>query len=937
MKQDKMDKTRCVLAGITALMLSFGLVLAGCGNPAGSDDSNPPAGPKVVTALDLTGKVTAPVRGATPVTTFTATDQYTGVIVWQTADGVELSGDFAAGTEYKAVLTLTAQDGYTFTGLGENAFTYGGATVSNDANSGTLTISFPATAAEGTDTTVTALDLSGKVTAPVKGAAPVTAFTATDQYTGVIVWQTAAGTAVSGNFAAGTEYKAVLTLTAKTGYTFTGLGANVFTYGGATVSNAANSGTLTISFPATAAEGTDTTVTALDLSGKVTAPVKDAAPVTTFTETDQYTGVIVWKTAEDGEVSGNFAAGTVYKAVLTLTAKTGYTFTGLGADAFTYTGATSVTNTANSGTLTISFPATAANEDILVDSISLFGKVKYPVQGAVPDTTEIDDTQYTGVILWQTAEGAAVSGNFAAESVYKAVLTLTAKTGYTFDENMTIYSPGAKDVTKIDSGTATITITFPATEKAIVSDLDLTGKVTAPVKDAISDTTEINADQYTGTVEWFREGYYTMTSGENFAAGTWYEAIVKLTAKHGYTFTGLGANAFTYTGVSQIFNAIGPNDPLFMKITIRFPETEKAIVSDFDLTDNVTVPVKGSFTGPTFTKAEQYSVTGKWYTVDDTPIAGKFGAETVYKAVVTLTAESRFTFTGVGADVFTHDGATSVTNDKDSGTVTITFPATAEWDPVEALKIDLQNLGDTSADEPGEVVLKAFNIDRDDAEGSVWGKVNAAVTDAQKYVILDLGNCTFTDNKVPGSRSEDKGMTILHNYRYIKGIILPESVTSIDDYAFRECRHLTSITIPAGVTSIGKEAFYACNFTSITLPASLTSIGEKAFYGCDFTSITLPASLTSIGESAFNHCDQLTSITLPASLTSIGYEAFRDCNKLTSVTFEGSNITSFSSDVFKNHDSNDVGYVPHDELKILYNANGAGTYTRTENLNDWIQ
>jgi hypothetical protein len=48
----------------------------------------------------------------------------------------------------------------------------------------------------------------------------------------------------------------------------------------------------------------------------------------------------------------------------------------------------------------------------------------------------------------------------------------------------------------------------------------------------------------------------------------------------------------------------------------------------------------------------------------------------VYKAVVSLTAKSGFTFAGVAENSFTHSGATSVANAANSGTVTITFPAT---------------------------------------------------------------------------------------------------------------------------------------------------------------------------------------------------------------------------------------------------------------------
>jgi hypothetical protein len=251
-----MKKYSAFMAGILSLLLVFGLLLTGCPMDGGDDDDTPAA----VTDMNLTGKVTAPVRGATPVTTVSETPQYTGTITWQTAGGTAVSGNFAAGTVYKAVVTLTAKDGFTFTGVVASGFTHNAATsVTNDKDSGTVTINFPATAAEGADTSVNILDLTGEVTAPVKDAAPTTTAINTTQYTGTIAWQTTAGAPVSGNFAAGTVYKAVVTLTVKTGFTFTGVAANAFTHSGATVTNAAGSGTVTITFPATAAAGADPT------------------------------------------------------------------------------------------------------------------------------------------------------------------------------------------------------------------------------------------------------------------------------------------------------------------------------------------------------------------------------------------------------------------------------------------------------------------------------------------------------------------------------------------------------------------------------------------------------------------------------------------------------------------------------------------------------
>ena len=125
------------------------------------------------------------------------------------------------------------------------------------------------------------------------------------------------------------------------------------------------------------------------------------------------------------------------------------------------------------------------------------------------------------------------------------------------------------------------------------------------------------------------------------------------------------------------------------------------------------------------------------------------------------------------------------------------------------------------------------------------------------------------------------------------------SVTSIGDYAFRDCSGLTSVTIPNSVTSIGSYAFYGCSgLTSITIGNSVTSIGSYAFYGCSgLTSIEIPNSVTSIGKYAFLSCSGLTSVTIPNSVTSIGGGAFSGCSGLTSVTIPNS-VTSIGSSAF---------------------------------------
>jgi hypothetical protein len=88
--------------------------------------------------------VTAPVAGATPVTTTTAGTGYTGTVTWSPS----VSGTFAYNTTYTATVTLTAASGYTLTGVAANFFTVAGTSsaATNSAGSGVVTAAFPTTA-----------------------------------------------------------------------------------------------------------------------------------------------------------------------------------------------------------------------------------------------------------------------------------------------------------------------------------------------------------------------------------------------------------------------------------------------------------------------------------------------------------------------------------------------------------------------------------------------------------------------------------------------------------------------------------------------------------------------------------------------------------------------------------------------------------------------
>ena len=125
----------------------------------------------------------------------------------------------------------------------------------------------------------------------------------------------------------------------------------------------------------------------------------------------------------------------------------------------------------------------------------------------------------------------------------------------------------------------------------------------------------------------------------------------------------------------------------------------------------------------------------------------------------------------------------------------------------------------------------------------------------------------------------------------VGSVTIPESVVTIDRYAFDGCYMMESLEIKNGVTTIGDWAFANCIYlTSLTIPGSVTTIGEKAFVSCDLiTSLTLEEGVTTLGEEAFEGCTSLASVTIPASVTSMGYGPFCNCPNLTAIEVAAGN------------------------------------------------
>lgn len=158
--------------------------------------------------------------------------------------------------------------------------------------------------------------------------------------------------------------------------------------------------------------------------------------------------------------------------------------------------------------------------------------------------------------------------------------------------------------------------------------------------------------------------------------------------------------------------------------------------------------------------------------------------------------------------------------------------------------------------------------------------------------VTDIGFAAFSDCISLTSITIPNHVTSIGEYAFyfcssLTSITIPNSVTSIGTMAFSDCNSLTSIVVEKDNTTY--DSHDNCNAIIETatntliagcqntiIPNSVTSIGEYAFFVCSsLTSITIPNSVTSIGSSAFRNCSALTSVTCEATTPpTIGEYAF---------------------------------------------------------------
>ena len=159
------------------------------------------------------------------------------------------------------------------------------------------------------------------------------------------------------------------------------------------------------------------------------------------------------------------------------------------------------------------------------------------------------------------------------------------------------------------------------------------------------------------------------------------------------------------------------------------------------------------------------------------------------------------------------------------------------------------------------------------------------------------------NNKVYDSRENCNAIIETETNTLIAGCmntVIPDSVTSLVDRAFRGNSRLWSISIPGSVKNISEEAFECCwHLDSVVIEDGVKNISHSAFSSCeDLTSIIIPSSVTSIGDSAFSGCKNLLSVKITDGVTNIGENAFSICWSLTSLKIPKS-VTSIGDYAFE--------------------------------------
>jgi hypothetical protein len=224
--------------------------------------------------------------------------------------------------------------------------------------------------------------------------------------------------------------------------------------------------------------------------------------------------------------------------------------------------------------------------------------------------------------------------------------------------------------------------------------------------------------------------------------------------------------------------------------------------------------------------------------------------------------------------------------------------------------------------------LTAINVE---TNNPTYSSVNGVLFNQSQTTLIQYPGGKVGSYSIPNSVTSI-GRSAFFDCISLTSVTIPNTVTNIGFLAFDECPSLTAISVETNnptYSSVNGVLFNQSQTTlldypggkvgSYSIPNSVTSIGDYAFSYCrSLTSVTIPTSVTNIGVEAFFYCLGLTRITIPASVTSIGNFAFIYCTSLTGVYFQG-NAPNLGAFVFGGGSG-----IPFDNATAYYLPGTAG-------------
>ncbi len=116
--------------------------------------------------------------------------------------------------------------------------------------------------------------------------------------------------------------------------------------------------------------------------------------------------------------------------------------------------------------------------------------------------------------------------------------------------------------------------------------------------------------------------------------------------------------------------------------------------------------------------------------------------------------------------------------------------------------------------------------------------------------------------------------------------------------AFAECTSLKKINLPKGLELISYRAFRKSGLKEIVVPDTVTSFGDGAFKNCKgLKKVVLGEENLSIPKNCFEGCKNLNKMVIPKKVEEIEKNAFQNCTKLKKLIFEG-DVYNIHADAF---------------------------------------